>query len=141
MIVVSDFTYLMPVSRKIFFTNATSFKTRRGVYLTLPIRCRSHQHDFLKDKTGCVSYSAHLNLVSPKNSQEFFREYGFLQVTNGCVSNSAHPMPVLRERFLANVISFKKRLGVYLTLPIRTQSLPRVSLPMRLPSRHDWVCI
>jgi hypothetical protein len=135
MIVVSDFTYLMPVSPKIFFTNATSFKTRRGVYLTLPIQCRSRPRVFsptrLPERQNWVCIL--LCPSEPGLAQKFPRvscECGFLQVTNGCVSDSAHPMPVLRKRFLANVISFKKRLGVYLTLPIRTQSLPRVSLPM-----------
>ena len=104
------------VSPNGFLANTTSFKTRLGVYLTLPIRF-------------CPS--------DPGLAQWFPRQHDFLQDTTGCVSDSAHPIPVSPNGFLTNTTSFKTRWGVYLILP-RTKSRARFSSPTRLPSGHDW---
>jgi len=138
---VSYSTHLIPVSPNGFLANTTSFKMRLGVYLTLPIR------------------------TEPGLPQDFPRQHDFLQDSVGCVSDSAHPIPVSPNGFLANTTSFKTRLGVYLTLPIRTKPglqqdfsrqydflqdaagcvsdsahpipvPPMVSSPTRLPSRY-----
>jgi len=167
---VSDSAHPIPVSPNGFLANTTFFKTRLGI-LPIQTESGFAQdfrrYNFLQDMTGCISHSAHLIPVLPNGflahktsfktplgvyltlpiqtepgfAQDSRRQHDFIQDMTRCVPDSAHLIPVSPNGSLANTASFKIRLGVYLTLPIRSRSRPMVSSPTRLPSRYGWVCI
>jgi hypothetical protein len=107
---VSDSAHSIPVSPNSFLANTTSFKTRLGVYLTLPIR------------------------TEPGLVQDLHCQHNCRQDTTGYVSDFAHLNQVANTSFFANTTSFKTRLGVYLTLPIHTEP----SLAQEFYRQHDF---